>query len=256
LLGINMDLESVTKIIISVILIYFIKNVYGAVIGMILGFMAGLLVGGVFIKRIFLTKRKSSNIQGIYSYSWPAMILFSALIIMFSMDIIIAKALFSPEVVGQYAVASMLGKMIFFGTNGIGKAMFPISSETKGNEKKRKILKKSLLIIGFLCFFALLVFLIFPELLINILFGSKYLEIAGIIFYSGLAYSILSITNLLVLHKLAQDKIKMPYFMFMFIILGIALLLVFKQSLKNFALALIMGNVLMLIGSFFIRSKK
>ena len=61
-----------------------------------------------------------------------------AIVLMYSLDIILAKRFFSAEDAGKYAVISMLGKMIFFGTAAIGKAMFPFTSENYESGKERE----------------------------------------------------------------------------------------------------------------------
>jgi len=252
-LGLSMDLESVGKIIFSVLFVYLLHSVYGAVFGLIGAVLITFFLSLIFIKDIMNQKEKKMGVNGIRSYSWPVFILLLSIILMYSLDVIIAKRFFSPEMAGKYAVASMLGKMIFFGTNGIGKAMFPISSEKKKHEK-RGVFKKSLIITCLLCLIAVLAFLLFPELIIKILFGSKYLEISNIIVYTGLAFSFLSVANLIVLHKLSHDKIKKPYFMLVFVLLEIILLSLFNQNILNFCISLTVANFFILVGSLFIKN--
>ena len=79
-----------------------------------------------------------------------------------SIDIILSRVFFSEVIAGHYAVANLTGKIIFFGTVAISKAMFPISSEkSKRGNKTYNILYKSLLIVSVLCGIALILFGLF-----------------------------------------------------------------------------------------------
>lgn len=254
-LGISLDLESVSKIIIAIILVLAIGNVYGAVYGVILSTIFGFLTALYFIRDILEKKRKKVAVKGIYGYSWNAFLLFTIVMLMLSLDVILAKRFFSPDMAGKYAVASLLGKTIFFATSGIGKAMFPISSEKKVREK-RKVLKKALVLTVSLSLIAIFAFLIVPELVISILFGSKYIEIGSILVYMGIAFSFLSITNLIILHKLSYKSVKYPYFMVVFVLMQVLLLYSFGKNVLEFSIALCFANFLALLGSLFLKSKK
>jgi hypothetical protein len=106
-----------------------------------------------------------------------------------------------------------------------------------------------------LCLIAILTYLLIPELVISILFGSKYVQVSNILVYIGVAYSLLSISNLIILHKLAHEKIKLPIFMLTFIILQILLLSLFRANLKSFSIALLISDLMMLGGCFFLNKK-
>ena len=255
-LGISMNFEAIVKVIMGIGLVYLAKNVYGAVFAVILSIFFGFLISLFFVKNILSAEKENVRIKGAFSYSWPVFVLFFAIVLMYSLDVIIAKRIFSPEMVGKYAVVSILGKAIFFATNGFGKSMFPISNEKKARHEKRKVLKKSLIMVSLLCFAALIAFLIFPELIIKILFGSKYIDMAGILIFTGLAFSFLSITNLIVLHKISKGRLKNPGFMLIFVLAEIIGLALFSQNIERFSIALCFANLFMLIGSFFIRNKK
>jgi O-antigen/teichoic acid export membrane protein len=177
-------------------------------------------------------------------------------LLIFSVDIILAKVFFkaTPEVVGEYAVLSMLGKMIFFGTMAIGKAMFPITSEKHDNsEDTFSVFKKSFLIIIFLCIIAIGVFFFIPDIVLFFSYGSKYLVIANYLVYSAIAFSFLSLTNLIILYKLSKDQLntKRSYFLVIFLLIEIVLLALFHNSILEYILAFMVSNIVMFIGTLF-----
>jgi len=256
-LGSNMILEGFIKVIFSIFLVFAGWKVYGAISAVLISILLAFIFGFFFIKEIMKTKEEKVEFKGIYSYSTPFLISILAIVLIYSLDIILAKRFFSSEIAGKYAVASMLGKMIFFGTFAISKAMFPLSSESYENGKKTLfLLKKSLKIVFLISGIALLAFLFFPSLIIRILFGSAYMGVSGILFIIGLSLTILSFTNLIVLYGLSINKIKKnSFYLLIFVILEIALLSIFHSSLLQFSLVFLTVNCLMLLYSLMVIKK-
>lgn len=254
-LGFSSIFEALTKLLVAIVLVLLIKNVYGAVIAILFGAGFGIAITMYMLRDVIGVKREHTEVKGIYSYNWKAFILFISLTLIFSLDVILARRFFLPEIAGKYAVISMISKIIYFSTSAIAIAMFPILSLKEKKDKKR-IFHKSLFIIISMCFVGLLAFLFFPELIITILFGSKYLGISNILFFVGLALSIRSVTNLNILNKLAGGEIKNSWVMFIFTITSIVILLLFHQSVIRFAIALIFSDITMFIGTLFLKTKE
>lgn len=256
-LGWSMIIESVSKLIIAVFLVFIGLKVYGAVMGVIFSIFFSLLISLFFLKEISYAKRTETKTEGIYAYSQPIIITIFVVMVMFSLDIIIAKRFFSSELAGKYAVASMLGKMIFLGVIPISKAMFPIASEDaeKGN-KKSSSFYKSLILILIPCLIAVVAFFIVPELMIKILFGTEYTDIKNILGIIGLAFSFLAIANLILLYHLSLNKKTKPISLIIFPVIQILLLFIFHKTTLQFALALMFSNFILLLFSLFILCKK
>lgn len=125
-LGMNMIFDTSIRIVFSVLLVFIGFQVYGAMIGILIGSFAAFFISFIPLKKVFSEKKKSANISKIFEYSKPVLLTLLAILVIQSIDIILAKRFFSPEIAGQYAVANLIGKMIFFGTVAISKAMFPL----------------------------------------------------------------------------------------------------------------------------------
>ena len=255
-LGWNMILESIFKLGLAIIFVFLGFEVYGAIGAVIIGVLISFLLSFLSLKQIANAKIIKEKIQGIYAYSWPVFLAILIIMMLASLDIIFAKIYFPEDLAGKYAVASMLGKMIFFGTFGIVKAMFPLSSEMydKGG-KSKTIFKKSFFIMILACFISVICFLLFPKLIISILFGSKYLEISNILFFIGLAYSFISLTNLSLVYALSTHRKKIFLFL-IFVILEIIAFTIFHSSLKEFSLALLATSFLTFVSSISFISKQ
>ncbi len=256
-LGVNMDIEALIKVILAIVLVFVGWRVYGAMTAVIMAGVLAFFLVFLHIKEIIKAEKKRGDFKGIYSYSYPIFITMLAIVLMYSLDIILAKRFFPAEDAGKYAVVSILGKMIFFGTASIGKAMFPFTSENHESGKETfNLFKKSMKMAVVFAGAALLVFLVFPKLVIRILFGGAYVSVSGILFIVGLAFSFISITNIILLYKLSTKKIgKASFFLLFFVVLQIVLLSLFHSSLVQFSAALLIVNFLMFLYSLFLIKK-
>ena len=253
LLGTNMVFEGMIKVVLGILLVFLGFRVYGALTSVIMASLFAFFMIFLTSRDIFKAETKKYNFNGIYSYSFPYFVSIFSIVLIYSLDIVIAKRFFSPEMAGNYAVISMLGKMIFFGTFAISKAMFPLSSESYENNRDTFfLLKKSLIIVGLISSFVLIFYLFSPEFAIKILFGSKYTALSNILFFLGLSFTFLSLTNLLILYGLSINKIKKSsFFLLGFVFLEVVLLSIFNSSLQEFAIAFLAVNFSMLVFSFF-----
>lgn len=254
-LGASLNLESIIKLVLAIILVYFINNAYSAISAVVIASFIAFFITFIFIKDIMLEKRKNAPVKEIYSYSRSSFILFLVIMLMLSIDTILAKRFFPADLAGKYAVASIIGKMIFFGTMGISKAMFPISSEKKVKKDQRDVLKKAFALTIISIIIALAIFVTIPGLFVKILFGGKYVEIAGLLVYTGIAFSFLAVSNLVVMYKLSKGNVKSSSFMVVFAAIEVLLLVILSQNLFRFVIALCLSNLFMLIGSLFLKNK-
>ncbi len=249
-LGISVISESLVKIIFAVAFVFIGWGVYGAVGGIIMGVTASFIVSFVPLRDILKQKEKKAKTIGIYNYTKPTLIISSLVIVFYSLDIIIAKILFSSEVAGAYAVASILSKVIFWGTQPISRAMFPLSTENNSNKNKSRNLFINAFSILMMCVVvALIVFYFFPKLIIYIFSGKVLDQSASILFYLGIATSFLSITNLILLYRLSINKSAKLHYLLPFIIIEILLLFIFSADMIQFSIAFMIASGLLLIGS-------
>ncbi len=257
-LGANMILEGLLKLVLGLVMVLIGWKVYGAIFSVILSIVLAFIIGIFSIKNILKSKKEKSEFDGIYHYSIPYFFAIISITLMYSIDIIFAKRFFNEELAGIYAVASILGKIIFFGTSAVGKTMLPLISEKYENgEKTHFILKKSLKIVGLLSLIILLSYLFFPKLIITALFGEKYLDASSIIFILGLGLSFLSLTNIFLLYNLSTKGIKKSYFLLGFVVIEILLFYYFHSNLMEFYLAFLSANfIFMVISLLFLTHKK
>ena len=140
-------------------------------------------------------------------YSIPATMAVLGITMLNSVDVILARNYLSPEASGDYAALATLGKIIFFATSAIPMAMFPIVSARHAvNEPHRKILFASFGVVILMSLVAFGFYQFFPEFIINLLIGEKFLTIAPFLGKFALIMGMYSLINVLVNYYLSIQK--------------------------------------------------
>jgi O-antigen/teichoic acid export membrane protein len=250
-LGLNLIAESLVKLLFSAGLVLIGLKVYGGILGILIGGLVGAIVAFIMIKKVFHAKRESEDFRGIYRYNLPLIISITAIVLLYSLDVIMAKGFFDAQTAGQYAFVSLIGKVILFSSLAVGKAMFPISSErfTVG-KKTNDLFKKSLMITFIISLVALFFCFSAPETIIRIisLGSSQYLAASNVLFILGLAFSLAAFSNVTIMYGLSINKIRRSSVLFLFVVaLEVIALSIFNSNLVEFSVSVTIVNFIMLL---------
>jgi O-antigen/teichoic acid export membrane protein len=245
-LGANMILEALLKLAFGIALVIIGFGIYGAIGASVIGGLVAFGFSFYSLKKIVKVGEQKAEIMEYKGFASPILYSIIVIFVFLSMDVFIARVVFDSSIAGIYSIASILSKTIFFGVQPISKAMFPIVS---GNKKPRKLLSNSLIFTGGMLIIGLVILYFFPNTLINLFSGKNVPEASSILFLLGVAFSLLSLTNLIVLYKLARQKIKNYIYLGIVIPMQVILLVIFSSSLLHFALALIGASAIFLISS-------
>ncbi len=249
-LGFSFIVNGLIKLSVGILLVLIGWKVYGAVFGFIAGILFSFFIIFIFIKDILKAKESKEKFH-LFSKNYFPFLAIMIFVLMFNIDVIFAKAFFSAEIAGKYAVLSLLGKIILFVTMSIGNVMFPINSERFLHGKKTGgVLKKTFLFVSLICGASLLVFLLFPELVIKIIFGSKYVLGGRILLYIGIAFSSFSFINIFILNSISKNQFKIPQFIYLVacLIFQIILLSVLHNTISQFSLGFMISTLIAFIG--------
>jgi O-antigen/teichoic acid export membrane protein len=252
MLGINMTWEAVLKVAFAVALVIAGFGVMGAIGGVVLSLIVTLVVSIRPLRKIFGKGKEEGEVRNDKSMkeNMPIWIIISTILIFFSLDILIAKSIFTQGEAGQYAVISIIGKIIFFASNSVSKAMFPISSQNFAAAKKDLgVLKKSLLMTLAIIITSTIAIIIFPKGIIWLLFGNNYVASHPLLLPTALSFALLSITNLFLLHAISFNLTsRASYILWIFPILQL-IILPSAKTLTQFVTILLILNTLLLIAS-------
>lgn len=193
-------ISSILKLILGVGLVYIGWSVSGAMFAIVIGMLFAYLYSYRFInKHIKKTKVKRNDLVPFLKYSGPVLVQALAFTSIFTLDVILAKHFLEPFSAGIYAALSTLGKIIFFAASPVAATMFPVIAKRKAlGQEYSKIFFASLAITAGIASFATLLFWLFPNIAIGVLYGKDYLSAKTDLVWMGFFMLFYTLSNLLV----------------------------------------------------------
>lgn len=167
------------KIILGIFLILAGLKVFGVMFALLISFLIPYIISMIYMSNSFHKHERNSFtwqlfIKEFRGYSIKYLMASLGIVIISSTDIIFVRHFFSPQISGQYAALSLMGKAIFYFTSPINFVFFPLIAQKK--EKKEKLFGTlflaGLIIILFSAFLSFVYFL-FPRFILMIFFPSK-----------------------------------------------------------------------------------
>jgi O-antigen/teichoic acid export membrane protein len=212
---------------------------------------AAFLFTFVPLRDITRTKTKSVQLKDLTNYTTPVFLITFIVLTFYSIDVLIAKAVFPDELAGTYAMASLLAKTIFIGTLPISKAMFPLTAGKKKSrsESPQKLFTHALALLGLCIAIALALFYFLADWIIRIFAGRVLPEAAAVLPLIAIAISLISISNLVILYKLSRGQTRGYKNFILLLIVEVFLLIHFSSSLLIFSLAFILASAIFLWAS-------
>ncbi|MBS3152090.1 oligosaccharide flippase family protein [Candidatus Woesearchaeota archaeon] len=247
-LGNNFIIEAIVKFCFGLILVFLGLGVFGATLGIFSSYIISLLVGFFLIRNYFKKYNKKLNTKIVYKYSWPVFIVLLSLTLFYSLDVMLVKYYFDDVTAGYYAAAALLGRIAFFVSFAIVSVLFPKVAEMHALGKENlHLLKKALFLVSILCGGIILVYLLFPKLVVLVLFGKSYLVITKYIAIFAFLMSIFSYVYLLAFYNLSVNRINFVYGLVLLILLEFLLLVFYHSSLLQVIFVLLILIVLTFI---------
>jgi O-antigen/teichoic acid export membrane protein len=253
-LGVNLVLEAGLKILFAVLFVFLGWKVYGAISGVVFGAILAFLFSFIPLRYLYKSKEEKFNAEGIYSYAKPTIFITAVIVFFYSIDIIASKIFFSPEIAGSYAIASILGKIIFWSSVPIVKAMFPLSAESKKDSKaNNNVLLTSISIVSLIILGGLILFYFFSDPIITIFSGKEITQSSKILFPLGIAFSFLSLSNLVLLYTLSLGPVKKYTILVLCNLLEVLVLfiipLLYPGNLELFVGSFVFSSLVLFAGS-------
>lgn len=246
-------LSSFLKIILAIVFIYLGWRVTGVLFSLFLTSLVSLFLVIYFIKKKMnfpndKIKKVTIPLPEMLKFAFPVLLSLLALTSFYTTDILLVKNLFSEKEAGLYASLALLGKIVFFASSSINLVMFPLVSGKKAKgENYRKIFLISLLIVFSVSLCLIFIYFLFPNLMINLLFGSQYLAIAPELGLFAIFMAFYSLVSLTVNFFLAVAKTTMIVLPLLGAVLQIGLILLFHGSIRQVVLINIFVSGLLLV---------
>lgn len=252
--------EIALKIIIFIISYSLGLRVTGALLAFIVAAFITYLFSFIPIKDVFKAKIENAHIKKLFSYSSYTFFSFAILTFLTFIDVILVKHYFSSYDAGNYAALANIGKIIFYVAAPItAVVMFPMVSEAHEKNKRHfSILLQTFILTILICSPILIIFYFYPEMVVKILFGAKYILIYPFIFSFGLAMFILSLCNVFIYYFLSIKKLNFLPYIIIILCLEITLIIFYHQDIGHIINNLIysFGLLFLLLSSIYLFDKK
>src|SRR3989344_5369358 len=231
-LGKNFIIESLTKFFVGLILVFLCFGLFGAVFGIVSSYILAFIFGFLVLKKYFRKYNKNLDTKVIYKYSIPVFVVLLTLTLFYSLDIVMVKHYFDELNAGYYAAFSLLGRIVFFASFSIVFVLFPKVAEMHELGKVNfHLFKKALVLVSIVSTGIILVYLLFPKLVVLILFGSEYLSITKYLPLFAVVMGLFSYVYLMAFYNLSVNRTSFVYCLILLILLEVILLAKFHDSL-------------------------
>ena len=238
------------KLGVAILLVYLGFKSSGALVGIVIGILATLIIGFWPLKNE-LTSKYSTKIKTsrVYYYAIPVLIASVLPIIAITLDQVLVKHFFTSIEAGLYAAAGNIAKIIWFGSGFLVSAIFPkiVSRKAQGRDTS-KLLIKSLIYTAFFVLVGVGILSATPRLIVLGMYGADYLNIVPIVGLFGLALGVFSINQILITYNLAMEKYGFLWIILSGLILQIIGIVLFHSVLSDIIKILLLSQILIMSG--------
>lgn len=247
-LGATFIIEGIVKLGAGVAFVYMGLSVFGAVGGAMLGTFLAFLFSLIPMRPIISVPKKETHAKEIKMELGPTFIIILTVMVFYSIDVVIARIVFTEDIAGMYSIASILSKTIFWITQPISKVILPVVAQEKDTThgSKNAFISALVIVLG-IAFVANLLFYLFDSYIVQLFSGRIITASAEVLPLVGLAMSFISLANLVLLYKLSRDSVKGIGYLWMIIPIQILTLVYFSSNLIEFSLAYVGISIFFLV---------
>lgn len=223
-------------------------------------YLANLWLLKKFFQRNNSLERSTTtfSFSDIKSYIAPAFFGTLSLAILGNVDMIFAKHHLEASLSGGYGALSIAAKTIFFVTGVLTTVLFTMSAEeSRQGKHDSKIFHLAVWLTVLVVIGSTLVFSLFPEFIVSILFGEKYLAISHSLGWFALAAGIYSLANLFLQYLLSLRETRIT--LYFLALAGFEILILFYFVETFYAIigvTIVTQMVAVLLGLWFVLKKK
>jgi O-antigen/teichoic acid export membrane protein len=177
--GFTIIIEPIARLAIGVLLIIWGWKVSGAITGYIIGGTLAFMAGVIPIRKLLAFKGAPATSRlttsGHERYAAIVFVMNLCLMVIASIDQIVVKHYFSPEIAGNYAVTFVIGRVIVMTAISLGIVIFTRSATMEMNDPKRvQPFMKSILLMVAISLLTIAATWIAPGIIIHLQAGSQY----------------------------------------------------------------------------------
>lgn len=199
-----------------------------------------------------LTKREA------FRYAIPTLLVTLGMTSIYSTDMILVRHYFQALDAGIYASLAVLGKIIFYASSVLASVYYPVLSErTAKGEKTAKLIGIGLISVTTISCAITLIYFLFPNFIITMLFGYSYVGGAPLLGLFGIFLVLYSIGNMLTVTFLATGITKIWFIPVVCAVLQIMGISLYHQSILE-VISIDIGISILLVtglGGYYLHNK-
>jgi O-antigen/teichoic acid export membrane protein len=186
--------------------------------------------------------------QRLGAFALPAALGLLGITYLVNIDVILARHYLAPDAAGLYAAAAVLGRVIYFATYSIAGVMFPeVTTLHARNQEHFHVVALSLGLVIALALPLTLVYWTLPSLAL-LPFGKAFASAAPYLGPLALAFTGLSVSNLLINYSLSISDRRFVPMLLLACAVEPALIVLFHDSIAHIVTAVVVTNAALLSG--------
>lgn len=243
-------LSACIKLAVSVVLVKLGFSVVGVMLSVVLASLASWTYGYLATTRLLgesstqLDQTPKDSMQRMFTSILATTLL---LTLLSNVDILLAKHFLSPEMAGEYAALSTVGKIVMYGIGAFITVLLPMAAaaHAKGKGGGDRILGLSLAIIAASSLFVCGVFTLFPTQIVGVLFGARYASVAPSLGLFALAMACVSVATALINYFVATENASFIYLLLLGILVEVAIISLHHATLAAMTTSLTASSALL-----------
>jgi O-antigen/teichoic acid export membrane protein len=254
-LGGNFVIEALIRFVVGAGLVLAGYGVLGAVGAISAGVIAAFLIPRIPRQlRVHATMAEPPS----FAEALQAIVFFVGQVIINNIDILLVKHFFPSDPAGVYAAISQIGRLLYFASwFGVINAMFPVTAAATGEQRKAYGIGLPLLLVLGLSLVFIAVAGMFPHLIMEVIFGSRFVETGWLLGLYAAATALYSLSVVFIAYEMSRRIANTGWLQLMFggaMVLGVS---IFHNTLREVILVrlVLMAFLLLLVSLPFLRKR-
>ncbi|KKS96071.1 MAG: capsular polysaccharide biosynthesis protein [Candidatus Gottesmanbacteria bacterium GW2011_GWA2_43_14] len=248
--ALNGAVEVILKLLLSVFLVFSGFGLYGALLGVSISAFARLLMSSWELKKLVpatsVKQFQFSRLKDIVPVVLTMLILVSFL----NIDILLVRHFFSPARAGEYVALTTISKTILYATGPLITVMFPVISNRKSSGLPYLLpLLGCLFGSALISLLVIMLFSIFPDFVVGILFGGRYATIIPYMVYAAFFMAVFTLNDILTYFLLSASFHRYIYILALFPITQAVLIFLFHGNIRTVIMVNISVSLLYLLSA-------
>lgn len=208
-LSLSYQFEMWGRLLITFVALLLVRESFGSMVA--LGIFGSLVLGLYPFKKLRLVRVRNFqspvlDVAKIRNFMLVTASYELTQILINNSDILLVKHFFEPTEAGLYSSLALIGRVVYFVAWMFVMLLLPtVVRHKKEGRPTKPILFQYVLYVGILSVCIVSICALFPEPIIQILFGKAYISMAGLLWQYALATSLFAVANIFTYYFLSLD---------------------------------------------------